>query len=590
MADSKEMLTKLSGVSTESEYFSPIPKNYKKGKTKYVFVMGTVMSGLGKGIFSSCLAKLLQDKGLKVAPIKLEGYLNIDSGTLNPFRHGEVFVLDDGMECDMDLGTYERMLDLNLSKANFATSGQIFSSVLHKERHGDYLGRDVQMIPHVTGEVKYKLRELAAESKADVVFVEIGGTVGDLENAYYLEAMRELAYEEGPHSSCFVALTYILEPPALGEQKSKAAQLGIKQVMQLGIQPDIIACRASNPVNDTARQKISIYSNVPFERVVSLHDSASIYMIPTMLREHGLDFEVCRLLKIEDRINLRYERKAWARWCDFTDKIGPTKYKTTIGITGKYTSVRDSYASIINALEHAGIALGSDVGIEWIDTTDVTDANAAQRLANVDGIIVPGGFGARGSEGKIACVKYAREHDIPYLGICFGFQMAVVEFARNVCGLKEAGSTELDAKCTDAVIDILPEQKKIEGLGGNMRLGGRDIEVTPDTVAWKLFGKKESVRMRFRHRYEVDPKYIETLTEKGMVFSGKAPDQPIMQILELPDHPFFMGTQAHPCLTSRPLRPQPMFVGLLAAAMQRRHTEKPLPNCLDAVKAVCVPA
>jgi len=587
MSDSKELLTKISDVSTESEFFSLIPKNYKRGRTKYVFVMGTVMSGLGKGIFSSCLAKLLQDKGLKVAPIKLEGYLNVDSGTLNPFRHGEVFVLDDGMECDMDLGTYERMLDQELSKANFATSGQIFSSVLNKERHGDYLGRDVQMIPHVTGEVKLKLRQLAADTQADVVFVEIGGTVGDLENAYYLEAMRELAYEEGPHSSCFVALTYILEPPALGEQKSKAAQLGIKQVMQLGIQPDIIACRAGNPVNETARQKISIYSNVPFERVISLHDSASIYMIPSMLREHGLDFEVLRLLKIEDRIDLGYERKAWAQWCDFTDKIGAARYETTIGITGKYTSVRDSYASIINALEHAGIALGGDVKIKWIDTTNLTDKNAAEHLAEVDGIIVPGGFGMRGTEGKIACIRYARENELPYLGLCLGFQMAVIEFARNVCGLKDAASTELNPKTTEPVIDILPEQKKIEGLGGNMRLGGRDIETKPETLAWNLFGQRDSVRMRFRHRYEVDPKYIETLEKNGLVFSGKAPDQPIMQILELPEHPFFMGTQAHPCLTSRPLRPQPMFVGLVAAAMQRHHFQGNLPNCLEAVKKVC---
>jgi CTP synthase len=423
-----------------------------------------------------------------------------------------------------------------------------------------------------------------------VVFVEVGGTVGDLENAYYLEAMRELAYEEGPHSSCFVALTYILEPPALGEQKSKAAQLGIKQVMQLGIQPDIIACRASNPVNEKARQKISIYSNVPVERVVSLHDSASIYMIPSMLREHGLDFEVARLLKIEDRINLRYERKAWAKWCDFTDKIGAAKYNTTIGITGKYTSVRDSYASIINALEHAGIALGSDVGIKWIDTTDITDANAAEHLAEVDGIIVPGGFGSRGSEGKIACVRYARENDLPYLGLCFGFQMAVIEFARNICKIKGAGSQELDAKCQVRVIDILPEQKKIEGLGGNMRLGGRDVEIKPETIAWDLFGRKNRVRMRFRHRYEVDPEYIETLEASGLVFSGKAPDQPIMQILELPDHPFFMGTQAHPCLTSRPLRPSPMFVGLVAAATKRRHAQAKLPGCLEAVKRVCVGA
>jgi CTP synthase len=574
MSKEKDLLASVSDISTESEFFSPVPKGYEKGKTKYVFVTGTVMSGLGKGIFSSCLAKLMQDKGLKVAPIKLEGYLNIDSGTLNPFRHGEVFVLDDGMECDMDLGTYERMLDQNLSRANFTTSGQIFSSILNKERHGDYLGRDVQMIPHVTGEVKLKLRQLAMQSDADIVFVEIGGTVGDLENAYYIEAMRELAYEEGPNSSCFVALTYILEPKTLGEQKSKAAQLGIKQLMQCGIQPDIIACRAASVATEKVRQKISVYSNVPFERVISLPDTASIYMIPAMLREVGLDFEVLRLLKIEDRINLRHERKAWARWCDFTDKIGTAKYKTTIGITGKYTSVRDSYASIINALEHAGIALGSDVRIKWIDTTSITDENAAEHLADVDGIIVPGGFGTRGSEGKIACVKYARENDLPYLGLCLGFQMAVIEFARSVCGVKNAGSTEMDPDTPEPVIDILPEQKKIEGLGGNMRLGGRDIEIRPNTIAWKLLGKKDTVRMRFRHRYEVDPRYIEKLEKAGMVFSGKAPDQPIMQILELPSHPFFMGTQAHPCLTSRPLRPHPMFTGLVAAAMEKRYPQE----------------
>jgi len=587
MSKNKDLLASVSDISTESEFFSPIPAGYKKGKARYCFVTGTVMSGLGKGIFSSCLAKLMQDKGLKVAPIKLEGYLNIDSGTLNPFRHGEVFVLDDGMECDMDLGTYERMLDQDLTKANFATSGQIFSSILNKERQGDYLGRDVQMIPHVTGEVKLKLRNLAMQSKADIVFVEIGGTVGDLENAYYIEAMRELAYEEGPGSCCFVALTYILEPKTLGEQKSKAAQLGIKQLMQLGIQPDIIACRASKPVTEKVRQKISVYSNVPMERVVSMPDSASIYMIPAMLRESSLDFEVLRLLKIEDRIDLRHERKAWLQWCDFTDKIGAAKHEVTIGITGKYTSVRDSYASIINALEHAGIALGCDVKIEWVETTAVTDANAEQHLNSVDGIIVPGGFGTRGVEGKIACVKYVRENDVPYLGLCFGFQMAVIEFARSVCGLAKANSTEIEPDCGEPVIDILPEQKKIEGLGGNMRLGGRDVELKSRTQAWKIFGKADSVRMRFRHRYEVDPQYIKRLEEAGLVFSGKAPNQPIMQILEIPSHPFFMGTQAHPCLTSRPLRPQPMFVGLVAAAMKRRYPREKLPDSTEAAVKVC---
>ncbi len=587
MSKDKDLLASVSDISTDSEFFLPLPDGYKKGKTRYVFVMGTVMSGLGKGIFSSCLAKLMQDKGLKVAPIKLEGYLNIDSGTLNPFRHGEVFVLDDGMECDMDLGTYERMLDQDLTRDNFLTSGQIFSSILHKERHGDYLGRDVQMIPHVTGEVKLRLRHLAAQTNADIVFVEIGGTVGDLENAYYIEAMRELAYEEGPNSCCFVALTYILEPGTLGEQKSKAAQLGIRQLMQSGVQPDIIACRAANPVTEKVREKISIYSNVPLKRVISVPDSASIYMIPSMLCDAGLDFEVLRLLKIEDRINLRHERKLWDQWCDFTDKIGAAKYKTTIGITGKYTAVRDSYASIINALEHAGIALSCDAAIKWIETTNITDQNVADHLDGVDAIIVPGGFGTRGTEGKIACIKYARENNLPYLGLCFGFQMAVVEFARSVCRLTKANSAEIEPDCPDPVIDILPEQKKIEGLGGNMRLGGKDIELKPQTLAWKLFAKAHSVRMRFRHRYEVDPRYIEQLEKAGLVFSGKAPNQPIMQILEIPSHLFFVATQAHPCLTSRPLRPQPMFVGLVAAAMQKRCPGENLPDCTEAVQKVC---
>jgi len=335
------------------------------------------------------------------------------------------------------------------------------------------------------------------------------------------------------------------------------------------------------------RQKISVYSNVPFERVISLPDTASIYMIPAMLREVGLDFEVARLLKIEDRINLRNERKAWAQWCDFTDKIGAAERKVTIGITGKYTSVRDSYASIINALEHAGIALGCDVKIKWIETTSLTDENVSEALDDVDGIIVPGGFGTRGAEGKITCIKYARENNLPYLGLCFGFQMAVIEFARNVCALTHANSTEIEPDCSEPVIGVLPEQKKIEGLGGNMRLGGRDVEIKTKTMAWELFGRTDSVRMRFRHRYEVDPRYIEQLEKAGLVFSGKAPDQPIMQILELPSHPYFCGTQAHPCLTSRPLRPHPMFVGLVAAAMQKQNPQEKSRDCVKTVQKVC---
>jgi len=570
----EEMLNNVSDVSDETEFYTPMPDGYIRGRCKYVAIMGTVMSGLGKGIFSSSLAKLLQDKGLKVAPIKLEGYLNIDSGTLNPFRHGEVFVLDDGMECDMDLGTYERMLDQDLSRENFTTSGQIFTRVLEKERHGDYLGRDVQMIPHVTGEVKLRLRELAVKSQADVIFVEIGGTVGDVENAYYIEAMRELAYEEGPNSVCFVALTQVLEPKTLGEQKSKAAQLGIKRLMEMGVQPHIIACRAARPVTDKVRQKIAQYTNVPLERVFSMHDCESIYVIPRMLRDLGYDFEVIKLLKLEQRIDLMRERREWLKWCDFVERLENYKSEVVIGITGKYTSVRDSYASIIHALEHSGASLGAAVKIAWIDTTEVNENNVGEKMQGLNGIIVPGGFGTRGAEGKITCIKYARENKLPYLGICFGFQMAVIEFARNVCGIKGAHSSEIESDCKNAVIDILPEQKGIEGLGGSMRLGGRDVEIQRDTKAWEMFGKKEKVRLRFRHRLEVDPKYIDKLTEHGLVFSGKAPGEPIMQIMELPDHPYFIGTQGHPCMTSRPLRPQEMFVGLVAAALKSHEDSK----------------
>jgi CTP synthase len=579
---SNEQLLARIGQSSddETEFYTPMPPGYRKGHHKYVVVVGTVMSGLGKGIFSSSLAKLLQDKGLKVAPIKMEGYLNIDSGTLNPYRHGEVFVLDDGMETDMDLGTYERLLDQDLAAANFTTNGQIMSSVLKKEREGSYLGRDVQFIPHVTGEVKLRLRELAAKTNADVVFVEVGGTVGDYENTAYLEACRQLAYEEGENSVIFVALTYVLEPGALGEQKSKAAQLGIKRLMEMGIMPHLIACRAAHPVKESVREKISMYANVPMRRVVTMHDVESIYTIPEALRSVGLDREVLTLLNLHDRVDQRIEDQARVKWRWFVDRIGKAKEDVTIAVTGKYTSLRDAYASIIKACEHCGVHQGVNVNLKWLDTTAIEPKNVERHLRDCDGIIVPGGFGIRGTEGKIECIRYARENKVPYLGLCLGFQMAVIEFARNVAGIDSANSSEFDSRCSTAVIDILPEQKKIEGLGGNMRLGGKDIEIKPDTLAFELFDHATRTRLRFRHRYEVDPKYIPALEAHGMIFSGKHPTQPIMQILELPSemHPYFIGTQAHPELTSRPLRPQPMFMGLIKAAVQYAQQKKPQPQ------------
>jgi CTP synthase len=567
------LLDAIRDQSGDTEFYLPLPAGYKVGSTKFVVVFGTVMSGLGKGIFNSSLARCLQDKGLAVAPIKLEGYLNIDSGTLNPFRHGEVFVLDDGTECDMDLGTYERALDQNLSRLNFATSGQIYRRVLERERTGAYLGRDVQMIPHVTGEVKNRLRELALATKAEVVFVEIGGTVGDVENAHYIEAMRQLAFEEGQHSVCFVALTYVLEPVILGEQKSKAAQLGIRRLLECGIQPHIIACRAHTPVTRKVREKIALFSNVPPDRVFSMHDCDSVYLIPELLRGAGYDKAVMEWLELESRVDEDGERRARDAWTGYLTQMRGVTREVTIGITGKYTAVRDAYASILKALEHAGVRLGCKVHVRWVDTSELTDATAAEALRDLHGIIVPGAFGTRGAEGKIACLRYARLNGLPCLGICYGFQMAVIEFARNVCGMADADSTEIDNECRFPVINLLPEQKAIEGLGGTMRLGGFDVHVRPDTLAARMFGQR--TRMRFRHRYEVDPRYVAQLEAAGMVFSGKSPRAEIMNILELrPElHPYYVGTQAHPELTSRPLAAQPFFLGLVHAALGRAYSD-----------------
>jgi len=603
------------GTSAATEFYSPMPEGYRRGYHRYVAVLGTVMSGLGKGIFASSLAKLLKDKGLSVAPIKMEGYLNIDSGTLNPYRHGEVFVLDDGTECDMDLGTYERMLDQNLTRANFTTSGQIYSRVLDGERKGIYLGRDVQMIPHVTGEVKRTLRELAMRGgedggPADVVFVEVGGTVGDYENGFYIEALRELAFEEGPGCCSFVALTYIIEPQALGEQKSKAAQLGIKRLMEAGIQPQLIACRATHPVARQVREKIAMFSNVPLRRVFSLHDRSSVYSIPHEMRHEGLDREILSLLNLHDRVDTSREDRARDLWSGFIASLtAPKQRRVRVGVTGKYANLRDAYASIDKALEHASVHLRCGVDIAWIDTTELDQDRVADRLDGFDAVIVPGGFGERGVAGKLACVRYCRENAIPYLGICLGFQVAVIEFARNVLGLADAYSTEFDPDCQCPVIAELPDQKQIEGLGGTMRLGAQDVVLTPGSLASFLHEGAGAIRERFRHRYEVEPRYIERLEAHGLLFSGRHPSQPIMQVLEVAQpgtdshdpgddaprdhpgphpetddathrpvritHPFFIAAQFHPELTSRPLRPQPLFMGLIAAALDRRYSADP---------------
>jgi CTP synthase len=449
------------------------------------------------------------------------------------------------------------------------TAGKLFKSIIDKERAGLFLGRDVQFIPHVTGEIKKFARALAVTSEADIVMIEVGGTAGDIENSYFIEAMRELAYEEGKKNVCFVNVTYIMQPSILGEQKSKAAQLGIRTIMSMGIQPDIVVCRASKPVTKSVKEKISVVANVPVERVISSVNVDTIYDIPLYLHENEVDKAVLNILGIKPP---HEPDKARDEWQKLADGMKKQEKEITIGITGKYTNVHDSYLSILKALEHCSSALNARINIKWIETTEIEEgkSTAAEALKGVDGIIVPGGFGKRGAEGKIKCIQHVRENKIPYLGICFGFQMAVIEFARNICGIKDANSTELEPECKNPVISILPEQKKIEGLGGNMRLGGHDVEIKKGTIANKLYGK-EMVRERFRHRYEVDPKYIKQIEEKGMIFSGKAPKYEIMQILEIPDHPYFIGVQFHPCFTSRPLNPQPLFYGLAEACLKNKY-------------------
>ncbi len=563
-----EKFRKIGKKTEGTEFYNYLPRGYKKGRTKYIVITGSVISGVGKGTFSSCLGNMLKIfHGFNVVPLKFECYVNYDSGTLNPFRHGEVFVLDDGTETDLDLGTYERMLDKNLTKSSFVTMGRVFKTIIDKERAGDYLGRDVEFIPHVTGEIKNFARKLALESSADIVLIEIGGTVGEIQNSLYLEAMRELAYEEGGGNVCFINVTYILEPGSLGEQKSKAAQLGIKALMSIGIQPDIIICRSENPISEKIKEKISIYSNVDVSRTIGFHDTSNIYKFPLVLKEKHLDKSVFEILNLKPG----KPHKDLEVWKSLEKKVRESKRDIKIGITGKYTNVRDSYISILKAIEHTCPYLGARADVRWIDTTGINSGNAGKELKGLDGIIVPGGFGARGTEGKIECIRHAREKKIPFLGLCFGFEMAVLDFARNVCGLRNANSTEVEPNTREPVICILPEQEEVEGLGGSMRLGGYDMAVRENTLAHRLYNKTK-IRERFRHRWNVNTKYIDLLEKKGLVFSGRAPRKRIMQILELPGHPFFLATQYHGEYTSRPLNPSPIFRGFIEAVVERKKS------------------
>jgi CTP synthase len=526
---------------------------------KYLIVTGGVMSGLGKGITTASIGKLLQSRGFKVTAIKIDPYLNVDAGTMNPFEHGEIFVTDDGGEIDLDMGHYERFLDINLTKEHNITTGQIYGEVIRKERRGDYLGRTVQIIPHVTDLIKNRIREVAQKSGAEICLVEIGGTVGDIEGMPFLEAVRQLRLEEGSENVAFIHVTLVPVLDVVGEQKTKPTQHSVKELRELGIMPDAVVCRARSPLSESAKRKISLFCNVPENAVVSAPDVENIYRVPLLLEQEGLG------ALLLGRLRLTARRDDLSEWRRIVEGMEKARRVLRVAMVGKYIRIPDTYLSINEALKHAAAANGCRVEIDWIDAEKFEESpKELEKLSAHDGILVPGGFGQRGSEGKIAAISYARQHSAPFLGLCFGFQLAVVEFARSI-GLKQANSTELDPKTPHPVIFILPEQKKVKELGGTMRLGAHEIRLGRGTKAREIYGS-DRIWERHRHRYEVNPRYIPKLTKAGLKFSGKSPDGKRMEILEIPNHPFFLATQFHPEFKSRPGKPSPVFDAFVRAA------------------------
>ncbi len=524
-------------------------------RVKYIVVTGGVMSGLGKGITAASIGRLLVEMGYKVVPIKIDPYINIDAGTMNPFQHGEVYVLKDGTEVDLDLGHYERFIGEELTGEHNITTGKIYRRVIEKERKGEYLGQTVQIIPHVTDEIKSWIRRVAEESGADICLVEIGGTVGDIEGMPFLEAVRQMHNEEREEDFALVHVT-LIPLDSGGEQKTKPTQHSVKELRELGLHPDVIVGRCRERLKDGTKRKISLFCDVPVEAVISDED-ADIYEVPLIFKREKLSDYLARKLKLE-------KREVSGEWEEIVRKMKGLEKEVSIAIVGKYIDVRDAYLSIREALKHAGIHVGCRVNPVWIDSEEIEKFDEVE--IDTDGILVPGGFGKRGAEGKIAAINFARENDVPFLGICFGFQLAVIEFARNVAGLKEANSSEL-AETEHPVIDLLPEQREVDELGGTMRLGEIEVTIKPDTVAYRLYGS-EKIHERHRHRYEVNPEYIPIMEDKGLVFSGFSDGGRRMEILELHDRRYFLATQFHPEFKSRPYRPSPPFVGLVSAALK----------------------
>lgn len=535
--------------------------------TKYIFVTGGVVSGLGKGITAASLGRLLKARGYRVTMQKFDPYINIDPGTLSPYQHGEVFVTDDGAETDLDLGHYERFIDENLSINSNVTTGKIYWSVINKERHGDYNGRTVQVIPHITNEIKDRVYRVARTQETDIVITEIGGTVGDIESTPFLEAIRQVATEVGRENCIYVHLTLVPYISTSGEQKTKPTQHSVKELLSLGIQPDIIVLRTEKPLEEGLADKIALFCNVSKDSVIENLDLDTLYEVPQALEKAGLATAVCKKLGLSDR---KPEMQDWNDMVKVAKELLTSKDEVKISLVGKYVSLHDAYISVVEALKHGGFESHTNININWVDSEELTEENADKFLNDSDGILVPGGFGNRGVEGKITAAKYARENKIPYLGICLGMQIAVIEYARNVLGYKDANSSEINPLTTHPVIDLMPEQKDVEDLGGTMRLGLYPCKTTAGTKSREIYGS-DLIYERHRHRYEFNNFYRTEMTENGLVIGGQSPDEKLVEMVEIPAHPWYVAVQFHPEFKSRPNKAHPLFAGFVKAAKERKE-------------------
>jgi CTP synthase len=530
--------------------------------TKYIFVTGGVVSSLGKGIAAASLGRLLVERGLTVTMQKFDPYINVDPGTMSPFQHGEVFVTDDGAETDLDLGHYERFVDRSLSQANNITTGRIYQNVIGKERRGEYLGATVQVVPHITDEIKAAIRRSATGH--DVVITEIGGTVGDIESLPFLEAIRQFRQEVGRDNALFMHLTLVPYIAAAGEVKTKPTQHSVRELMEIGIQPDILICRAERPLAPEIKRKIALFCNVDYSCVVESPDVATIYEIPLRFLEQQLDTAVCERLRLETKA------PDLSKWQAMVETVLRPKREVKIAVVGKYTDLHDAYKSVSESLIHGGIANDAGVKVEWLGSDQFTDQEtAAKLLAGYDGLLVPGGFGVRGIEGMINAIRCAREQELPFFGICLGLQVAIIEFARTVCGMEGTTSTEFEPECASPVISLMANQREVKEMGGTMRLGAYTARLRPGSKAAQAYGTTE-ISERHRHRWEVNNAYRDVLAEHGLRLSGQSPDGGLVEMIELPDHPWFVGCQFHPELKSRPMRPHPLFAAFIRAAVERR--------------------